>query len=164
MVLLVRFAEYAELTLTAVAEEVDQVQCALLAALCAVLDVVGDVEHTAQVRARAAVRDRFVEPVDDRHVVELPPSLRIEVPERGIARGREVLVQLLVDAVEIDGQLGVRVLAVVDKEEVLCALRLRLKQVVERESQLLCQLAHGRVTLIDQLAAMLGDLSIGEAY
>ena len=52
VVLLVRLAEDPELALAAVAEQVEQVERALLAALGAVLDVVGDVEQLAELRAR----------------------------------------------------------------------------------------------------------------
>src|SRR3989442_16041070 len=59
VVLLVRGPEDPELTLTGVAEQVEQVQRALLAAFGAVLDVVGDVEHSSQIRARSARNNRL---------------------------------------------------------------------------------------------------------
>ena len=97
-------------------------------------------------------------------MVQVPAALRVEVPERGIARGRDILVQLLVDGVEVDDELRVRVLRAVHVEKVLGAFRLRLEQIVEREPELLSQLAHGRVALVDELASVLRDLAIGELH
>src|SRR4029079_15629391 len=146
-----------KLALPRVTEEVEQVQRALSAALGAVLDVVGDVEHSPEVRRLAALRDGLIEPVKDRHVVELPAPLRVEVPERGVARCRKVLVHLLVDAVQVVDELCVRALAAVDPEEVFCPLWLRLQQVVESGTELLRELPDRAMRLVDQLASVLAD-------
>src|SRR6266508_2123803 len=159
VVLLVRRDKDSELPVTRVTEEIEEVERALLAALGAVLDGVRDVEHAAEVRAGAPWHG-LVEPVDDRHVIELPAALGVEVPQRRITRCRDVLVHLLVDRVQVDQELRVRVLGVVYVEEVLRSLGLSLEQVVERKAELLRQLAHGRVSLVDHLAAMLRELAV----
>ena len=50
----------------------------------------------------------------------------------------------------------------VEAVEGLGSVRLRREQVVEVEPELLCELPDVRVTLVDQLAAVLGDLPAGE--
>ena len=105
VVFLVRLPERVELALADEAEQVDQVERALDARLGAVLDVVGDVEHAAEFRLRPAVRAGLVEPLDDRHPVELEPALGERVPERRIAGSHGVLVQLLVDPVQVGDEL-----------------------------------------------------------
>jgi hypothetical protein len=68
-------------------------------------------------------------------------------------------VHLLVDAVQVDGELRIGIRRSVEVEEVLGSFLLCLQQVVEVEPEPLCELADLRVSLVDQLAAVLGDLA-----
>ena len=70
---------------------------------------------------------------------------------------------LLIDAVQVDEEVGVGISPAVDVEEVLGAVRLGLQEVVEREPELVGQLTHGGVALVDELAAVLRDLAVGKA-
>ena len=69
VVLLVGLAEQAQLALADVAEQVEQVERALLVALGAELDVVRDVEQLPEARLDAA-RHALLDPLRDRHRVE----------------------------------------------------------------------------------------------
>jgi hypothetical protein len=161
VVLLVRLPEGSELTRAGVAEQVEEVQRALLRRLGSVFDVVRDVEEAAQARARAA-GDRCVDPLRDRQVVEFVAPLREAVEERRVAGGRDVLVDRLPGLLDVAGDLGVRVRLAVEVAEHLGAVQLRLEQVVQPEPELLGKVADGVVPLVDQLAAVLGDLPVRE--
>ena len=95
-------------------------------------------------------------------MVELVAALRIAVEERRVARCRDVRVELLPDPLQIVGHLGERVRAPVEPAEDLGAVRLSLVQVVEVEPELLHEAPKLVVTLVDQLAAVLVDLTVGE--
>ena len=161
MVLLVRLPEGAELARPHVAEQVEQVQRALDARLGAVLDVVRDVQQLPELRRRPA-RDVAGDVVGDRHVVELAPTLGRARVERRVARGRHVGVDLLPDSLEVVRGLVERVGLPVEEIEVLRPVRLALEQVVRVEPELLDELAQLDVAGVDQLAAVLGDLPVGE--
>jgi hypothetical protein len=88
VVLLVGLPEDPQVAGAREAEQVEHVQRALVAGLGAVLDVVGDVEQLPEVR-RDPAGHVGVDPVGDRHRIELAPALGREVVERRVA-GREV--------------------------------------------------------------------------
>ena len=99
-------AEDPKLALAAVAEQVEQVQRALLGRLGAVLDVVGDVEELPDSRADPA-RER------SRRSSRRSTCCRARCPRCGrglerrrIARGREVGVDLLPRGLDVAGDLG----------------------------------------------------------
>ena len=161
VVLLVRLPEHAELARADVAEEVDEIERALHARLRAVLDVVRDVQELAQPR-RDSTGHRLLDPVDDREVVELAAALCVAVEERRVARGGEVRVELLPDLLQVVRHLGERVRRAVEVAEDLGAVRLSLVQVVEVEPELMHEAPELVVTLVDQLAAVLVDLAVGE--
>jgi hypothetical protein len=153
--LLVRGAEQPQLALAGVAEQVEEVERALLVALGAELDVVRDVEQLPEAR-RGAAGHALLDPLGDRHRVEHPPALGRGRVGRRVRGGRDVLVELLVDAVEVLGGLRERVWPPVEVVQRLGAVRLALQQVVEREPELLGELAELDVPRVDQLAAVLG--------
>ncbi len=161
VVLLVRLAEDTKLPLAHEAEQVEEVQRALLGRVGSVLDRVGDVEQPAEARPHP-IRDRLLDPVDDREPVELASALRGAVEERGIAGGRDVLVDLLPHLLEVVGDLGLRVGGRAKAGAHLGSVRLGAEQVVELEAELLREVADRLVALIDQLAAVLGDLPVRE--
>ena len=70
--------------------------------------------------------------------------------------------ELLPDLLQVVGHLGERVRAPVEPAEDLGAVRLSLVQVVEVEPELLHEAPKLVVTLVDQLAAVLVDLAVGE--
>jgi len=161
VVLLVGLAEEAELTLACEAEEVEEVERALHARLGPVLDVVRDIEELPETRAHPA-GDGLFDPVDNRHPIEFPTALRRRVEGRGVARGRSVAVDLLPDLLEVVGDVVYRVRGAFEVAPEVGAVRLRAEEVVEREPQLVHEISDRVVTLVDQLAAVLGDLSVGE--
>ena len=69
---------------------------------------------------------------------------------------------LLPDRLQVVGRLRERVGRPVEVVEVLGAVGLGGQQVVEVQAQLLRELADLGVALVDQLAAVLGDLAVGE--
>src|SRR5207247_3434531 len=91
-------------------------------------------------------------------LVELEATRCVAVEQRWIAGGRDVLVHFLVDAVQVVHDLRIRVPRAVEEVEVLGPVRLAGEQVVEGEAELLRELAHLRVPLVDQLTTVLGDL------
>ena len=144
-----------------VAEQVEQVQRALLGRVRAVLDRVGDVEQLSESR-RVTTRDRHFDPVGDRHRVELTAS-----PRRVVVRGRVVGVgHVLVDRgprdLEVRRHLLVRVGPAVEEAEELGASLLGARQVVQPEAQLVDELPHRVVAGVDELATVLDDLPVGE--
>ena len=84
----------------AVAEQVDQVERALLGRLGAVLDVVGDVEELPDPGVHPA-REGLLDPVDDRHVVELAAARGRALERRRVARRRDVGMDLLPRRLEV---------------------------------------------------------------
>ena len=69
---------------------------------------------------------------------------------------------LLPDLLQVVGRLGERVRLAVEVVEGLGPVDLGREQVVEVEPELLGELADLGVALVDQLAAVLGDLALGE--
>ena len=161
VVLLVRLPEHAELARADVTEEVDEVERALLARLRAVLDVVRDVQQLTQPR-RDPARYELLDPVDDREAVELVSALRVAVEERRVAGGGEVRVERLPDLFQVVRHRGERVRRAVEVADDLGAVRLALVQVVEVETELVDEAPELVVTLVDELAAVLVDLAVGE--
>jgi hypothetical protein len=132
-----------------------------LSALRSVLDVVGDVERAADPGLHPAV-ERLLDPVDDRHPVELPAALRRDLERGRIAGGRDVGVDLLPGRLEVVRHLLVGVRGAVEPGEQLGSVLLRLEQVVELEPEALRQLPDVGVALVDQLAAVFRDLALRE--
>ena len=161
VVLLVARAEDAQLPLTREGQQIEHVQRALRRALRAVLDRVGDVEQLTQPRGRTTGHVRR-DPVADRHPVQLQTARRVAGVEGRVARSRHVRVQLLPDGLDVAGGLGVGVERTVEPVDRLGAGRLRRQQVVQREPEGLRELPDGGVPLVDQLTAVLGDLTLVE--
>ena len=69
---------------------------------------------------------------------------------------------LLPDSLQVVGRLRERVRSAVEVVEGLGAVDLGGEQVVEAESEALGELTDLGVVLVDQLAAVLGDLAVGE--
>ena len=63
---------------------------------------------------------------------------------------------------DVVGDLGVRVRSAVEVAEQVGPVRLVAEEVVEPEAELLGEVADVGVPLVDQLAAVLGDLAVGE--
>ncbi len=103
-----------------------------------------------------------LDPLVERHRVELAAALRRRVVERRVARCADVHVQLLPDRLEVVARLPECVRLAEEEAELLGAVRLRLQQVVERETELARELLHVDVAAVDQLAAVLVDLPFGE--
>src|SRR5829696_1151975 len=154
--LLVGGSEQPQLALARVAEQIEQVERALLGALGAELDGVGDVEQLPEAR-RAPAGHALLDPLRDRHRVQLPPARRGDRIRGRIRRGRDVLMDLLIDGVVVLGGLRERVRTAVEVIQRLGAVGLGLEQVVQRQVQLLGQLTELDVARVDQLAAVLGD-------
>ena len=70
--------------------------------------------------------------------------------------------QLLPDRLQVVRHLGEGVRAPVEVAEQLGSGGLRLDEVVEVEAELVRQLLHGDVAVVDQLAAVLEDLTLGK--
>ena len=129
--------------------------------LGAVLDVVGDVEHLPRA-ASGDRRDVVLDPLVDRHPVELLPARREEVVVRRVARGGDVRVDLLPDPLDVV-VICVNVYGLPKKLPTSSVPFVsRLHEVVERETELLRELLDRDVVRVDQLAAVLVDLPIGE--
>ena len=107
-------------------------------------------------------RHVVLDPLVDRHLVELLPARRVRVVVRRVARSRDVRVDLLPDHLQVVGHLRERVRLAEEVAELLGALRLGLEQVVERQPELLRELLDRDVVRVDQLAAVLVDLAVGE--
>ena len=161
VVLLVRGAEDAELALTRVAEQVEQVERALLGRFGAVLDVVRDVEQLPDPRFHP-VLEGLLDPVDDRHVVELAASLGRDLERGRVARGGDVAVDLLPRVLDVVGHLRVGVRRPVEVAEHLRSVLLGPEEVVQLQAETGCELPDRGVALVDQLAAVLDDLALGE--
>jgi hypothetical protein len=71
-------------------------------------------------------------------------------------------VQLLPDRLHVGRCLRVRVRDAVEEVHRLGAVLLGREQVVELQAEFLCELPHGGVTLVDQLACVLSDLALTE--
>jgi hypothetical protein len=71
-------------------------------------------------------------------------------------------VDLLPDRLEVARRLREGVALTVEEEEVLGAVRLGGQEVVERQPQLVREMADLGVSLVDELPAVLGDLAVGE--
>ena len=69
---------------------------------------------------------------------------------------------LLPRGLDVVRHLGVAVRGAVEIADQLRPVLLGLEQVVELEAEPLCELADRGVALVDQLAAVLGDLTVGE--
>jgi len=115
------------------AQEIEHVQHALLVRVGAVLDRVGDVEELPELRRHAARHVRL-DPVDDRHVIELAAARRERVIQGRIARGAEVGVQLLPNLLEVVGRLRIGVVRTVEVVRRLSAVGLGAEEVVELET------------------------------
>jgi hypothetical protein len=89
VVLLVGRPEDPQLALARVAEQIEQVEAALLGRLGAVLDVVGQVEQLAELGCAAAGHVE-VDVLRDRQRVEVATALRGRAVERGVARRADV--------------------------------------------------------------------------
>src|SRR5262249_7411720 len=133
----------------------------LAVSFSAVLDGVSNVEQLAE-RGGHSARYSHVNPVDDRHLVELRAARCVVVVERGITCLGQVAVQRLPDLFQVVHSLLVGIRAAIKVEKQLGTVRFGGEEIVERQTELLCELPDSRVTLVDQLAAMLGDLSFGE--
>lgn len=77
-------------------------------------------------------------------------------------RRRDVRVDLLPDGLQVLRCLGIRVVLVLEVVRRLGAVRFGLKEVVELQTELLGELPDLRVSLVYELAAVLGDLVLGE--
>jgi hypothetical protein len=160
LVLLVRRAEEPELPLARRAEQVDEVERALLVRVGAVLDGVRHVEQPAELR-RAPARHGGVDPLGDAHRVEHPAARRGRGVERRVPGLDVVAVEALPHGLEVAHRVGHGVAAAGEVEERLGAGRLGPEHVVEREAELLRELADARVRLVDELPAVLGELRDG---
>src|SRR5882757_7837045 len=89
MILFVGLAEDSELTRAVVSEQIDEIKRALDVAFCAVLDVVSHIEQLAKRRAHAA-GNSLIDPVGDRHLIELCAARGVVVIKGGIARVDEI--------------------------------------------------------------------------
>ena len=69
---------------------------------------------------------------------------------------------LLPGLLEVVGDLLERIRRSVEPGDELCAARLRPEQVVEPEAEVLGEVPNRGVSLVDQLATVLGDLPVGE--
>ena len=142
-----------------VAEQVDQVERALVGGLGPVLDVVGHVEEHAEGRGVAARHPRF-DPVVDAHRVERAAARGAQVEERRVAGVLDVAVERLVHRLEVAVRLRLRVVLAKEVIGVLRAVGHRPEQVVEREVEAFGQRLDGLVTAVDQLAAPLAHLAV----
>ena len=159
--LLVRLPEDPELPGADVAEEVEHVEGALLARLRAVLDVVGDVEELTEIRPETA-RHVQLDPVGDREPIEHPAARGRGGVRRRVAGGRDVLVELLPDRLEIGAHPCLGVPGVVEVPAGLRSRGLALAEVVEVEPELLGEVLRREMAAVDELAAVLVDLSLRE--
>jgi hypothetical protein len=69
-------------------------------------------------------------------------------------------VHLLPDLLDVVRDFFVRVALAVEVAHLFGPVRLGGEEVCEVEAELLCELAHGRMALVDGLAAMLRDLVV----
>jgi hypothetical protein len=162
VILLVRRSENAQLSRTAISEQVNQIQCALLHALCPILDVVRHIEKLTE-PGTGPTSHAFVQPVDDRHGVEFATAWSALVVSGRKIGGTGVGVEFLPDLLQIDDSVGVQVGRAVEMVERRLAIRLCCEKVVKRQPQFLAQLPDFRVVLIDELSTSLDDLSFVES-
>ena len=141
------------------AEQVNQVQRALLGRDVAVLDVVGDVEEAAH-RAGVATGHTALDPVIDAHVVEVRAGLRGAAVERGVAGGIDVLLDVVPDRVEVGLRLRVRVVVAEEVVGVGGVQGLGAEEVDPCQVEPARQAEDRLVAAVDQLAAVLAGLPV----
>ena len=141
------------------AEQVNQVQRALLGRDVAVLDVVGDVEEAAH-RAGVATGHTALDPVIDAHVVEVRAGLRGAAVERGVAGGIDVLLDVVPDRVEVGLRLRVRVVVAEEVVGVCGVQGLGAQEIDPREVEPARQAEDRLVATVDQLATVLAGLAV----
>ena len=158
---LVRCSEEPQPAAARVAEQVEQVERGLVGDVRAELGVVGDVEEPPEVGVEPS-RDVVREPLGDRDVIELDAARLVVVVERGVTGLRQIQFQLRIDGAEVGDRLADRVAGAVEVEDVAGPRLLSGYHVGEGEAELSHQAAHRDVVAVDQLAAVLGDLTVGE--
>ena len=162
VIALIRGAEDVEplagLGLLVGAEQVDNVQRALVRRVGPVFDRIGDVEQSAD-RRFAAARDAAVDPLGDRHLIELLPFGRELVVSRRFARGFEILGDRLLNAAP---PILVRLLhGVVAAEKLVGVAQARISgEVVERQAEASGEANDRLVIGVDQLSAPFADLIV----
>ena len=107
-----------------------------------------------------AARDARFNPVEDAHLVESNPTVRVDEVRRRIARSMDVGLQGLMDGLKVLVRLGLRVVRAVEEVGVVGSARLGPGQVHRRQAEPLGKAEDRLVAAVDQLAAELGALPI----